>query len=549
MTTFALFPVWEGKTESLFLKRIQMKILIRNIRTPITATESEVMEQACLRLAPLTLKKDITNKHIFRRSVDTRRREITFVWSVALEIPHVLSEKELSGIDAVELYESDPLDGVSSGDEIMTERPVVVGFGPCGMFCALMLAEWGYKPIVIERGDNVLSRTQKVGKFFRDGVLDTESNIQFGAGGAGTFSDGKLVTRINDSRVGYVLKRLYSFGAPHEVLLHAKPHIGTDKLLGVVNNVAARIQELGGEIRYNTRLDEIVIKNGRAAALRTQNGEIPCSTVILAIGHSARDTYYYLKSAGFRLVPKPFSVGVRIEHLREDIDRAIYGRHAGDPRLGSAEYALSKRVGEDCVYTFCMCPGGEVVAAASEEGGVVTNGMSRYKRDGVNSNAAIAVNVLPDGDPIEFQRNLERRAYELGGRDYSAPIMTVGDFLHKTSGRKPSRVTPTYRKGKVKEANLRKLFPERISSMLELGIHDFDHKIKGFSSPSAILTGVESRTSAPLRIMRNEALLAEGFDNIYPCGEGAGYAGGITSAAVDGIRVAEEIIKRYKRFE
>ena len=526
-----------------------MKIIIRNIRTPISVTEGEVMEQAASRLAPFTLKEDIINKYIFRRSIDTRRKEITFVWSVALEIARSLSESELNKIDAVEMLESDPLDGIIEGDEIMTERPVVVGFGPCGMFAALMLAESGYRPIVIERGDNVLSRTQKVGRFFRDGILDTESNIQFGAGGAGTFSDGKLVTRINDARVGYVLSRLYSFGAPKEVLLHAKPHIGTDKLLGVVNNVAARIQELGGEIRYNTRLDEIIMKNGRATAVKTQNGEIPCSTVILAIGHSARDTYYYLKDVGFKLMPKPFSVGVRIEHLREDIDRAIYGKYAGDPRLGSAEYALSKRVGENCVYSFCMCPGGEVVAAASEEGGVVTNGMSRYKRDGVNSNAALAVNVLPDGDPIEFQRKLERAAFKLGGSDYSAPIMTVGDFLHKTSGRALSRVTPTYRKGKVKEADLRKLFPERISSMLELGIRDFDHKIKGFSSPSAILTGVESRTSAPLRIVRNEALLAEGFDNIYPCGEGAGYAGGITSAAVDGIKVAEEIIKRYKRFE
>ncbi|MBQ7779072.1 MAG: hypothetical protein IJ404_01125 [Clostridia bacterium] len=526
-----------------------MKIIIRNIRTPISVTENEVMEQACSRLAPFTLKEDIVNKHIFRRSVDTRRREITFVWSVTVEVTRSLSENELSRIDAVELLESDPLDGIIEGDEVMTERPVVVGFGPCGMFAALMLAESGYRPIVIERGDNVLSRTQKVGRFFRDGILDTESNIQFGAGGAGTFSDGKLVTRINDARVGYVLSRLYSFGAPKEVLLHAKPHIGTDKLLGVVNNIAAHVTELGGEIRYNTRLDEIIIKNGRATAVRTQNGEIPCSTVILAIGHSARDTYYYLKNVGFKLMPKPFSVGVRIEHLREDIDRAIYGKYAGDPRLGSAEYALSKRVGEDCVYSFCMCPGGEVVAAASEEGGVVTNGMSRYKRDGVNSNAALAVNVMPDGDPIEFQRQLERAAFKLGGSDYSAPIMTAGDFLHKTSGRAPSRVTPTYRKGKVKEADLRKLFPERISSMLELGIRDFDHKIKGFSSPSAILTGVESRTSAPLRIMRNESLLAEGFDNIYPCGEGAGYAGGITSAAVDGIKVAEEIIKRYKRFE
>ena len=525
-----------------------MKIIVRNIRTPISVSESEVMEQACSRLAPFTLKKDIINKHIFRRSVDTRRKEVTLVWSVAVEIANFLTENELKAIDAAELYESDPLDGITSGVEIITERPVVVGFGPCGMFAALMLAERGYRPIVIERGDNVLTRTQKVGRFSRDGVLDTESNIQFGAGGAGTFSDGKLVTRINDARVGYVLNRLYSFGAPHEVLLHAKPHIGTDKLLGVVNNVAARITELGGEIRYNTRLDGIVMNGGKANAVKTNNGEIPCSAVILAIGHSARDTYYYLKDAGFKLTPKPFSVGVRIEHLREDIDRAIYGKYAGDSRLGAAEYSLSKRIGEDCVYSFCMCPGGEVVAAASEEGGVVTNGMSRYKRDGVNSNSALAVNVMPDGDPIEFQRNLERNAFKLGGGDYSAPIMTVGDFLHKTSVRKPSRVSPTYRRGKVREADLRRLFPERISSMLEVGIRDFEHKIKGFSSPSAILTGVESRTSAPLRIMRNEALIAEGFDNIYPCGEGAGYAGGITSAAVDGIRVAEEIIKRYKGF-
>ncbi len=523
-----------------------MKVVVRNIRTPITASEKEVMEQAYLRLAPLTAEKDIIEKHIFRRSVDTRRREISLVWSVAFEIGGSISEKELLKADAIELVESDPLDGLEKGSEESENRPVVVGFGPCGMFSALLLAEEGYRPIVIERGDNVLSRTQKVGRFFKDGVLDTESNIQFGAGGAGTFSDGKLVTRINDGRVGYVLKRLYSFGAPKEVLLHAKPHIGTDRLLGVVNNIAARITELGGEIRYNTRLDGIVAVNGRATAVRTNNGEIPCSALVLAIGHSARDTYYYLQSAGFKLVPKPFSVGVRIEHLRADIDRAIYGKAAGDPRLGSAEYALSKRVGEDCVYTFCMCPGGEVVAAASEEGGVVTNGMSRYKRDGLNSNAAIAVNVMPEGDPIEFQRQLERAAFRLGGSDYSAPIMTVGDFLGGKRGTSPSRVMPTYRKGAVRISDLNTLFPKRISSMLSLGIRDFDRKIKGFASSSAVLSGVESRTSAPLRIMRNESLIAEGFDNVYPCGEGAGYAGGITSAAVDGIKVAEAIIKRYK---
>ncbi len=523
-----------------------MKIIVRDIRTPISATENEVMEQAFLRLAPLTAKKDVIDRHIYRRSVDTRRREITFVWSVAFELDRRLSESELASANAVELFESDPLDGIASGDEEMTDRPVVVGFGPCGMFNALMLAEAGYRPIVIERGDNVLTRTQKVGRFFRDGVLDTESNIQFGAGGAGTFSDGKLVTRINDARVGYVLNRLYSFGAPKEVLLHAKPHIGTDRLLGVVGSIAARITELGGEIRYNTRLCGIVMNNGKAVAVKTETGEIPCSALVLAIGHSARDTYRYLQNSGFALVPKPFSVGVRIEHLRADIDRAIYGKYAGDPRLGSAEYSLSKRVGEDCVYSFCMCPGGEVVAAASEEGGVVTNGMSRFKRDGANSNSALAVNVLPDGDPVEFQRLLEQAAFRLGGGDYSAPIMTVGDFLSGRRGHSPTRIQPTYRKGAVRVSDLKTLFPERITKMLQLGIRSFEHNISGFSDPSAILTGVESRTSAPLRILRSDSLLAEGFDNIYPCGEGAGYAGGITSAAVDGIKVAEAIIRRYK---
>lgn len=523
-----------------------MKIVVKNIRTPLSASEKDVMEQAYNRLAPLIDKKSISGSHIFRRSVDTRRRQITLVWSVAVESDAVLTQSQLSSVDASELLESDPLADIRTGDEESEHRPVIVGFGPCGMFCALLLAEAGYRPIVIERGDNVLTRTQQVGRFFKEGKLNTESNIQFGAGGAGTFSDGKLVTRINDTRTGYVLNRLYGFGAPKEITVNARPHIGTDKLLGIVSRIGARISELGGEVRYNTRLDGINFKNGKAVSVITSNGEIPCSALVLAIGHSARDTYSYLRGAGFKLLPKPFSVGVRIEHLREDIDKAVYGSQAGNPKLGSAEYALSKRIGDDCVYSFCMCPGGEVIAAASEEGGVVTNGMSAYRRNGVNSNAALAVNVMPDSDPIEFQRNLERAAFIMGGGDYSAPIQTVGDFLSHKYGTSPSRVLPTYRKGAVREGNLRKLFPERVSKMLEVGIRDFDKRIKGFSSSSALLTGVETRTSAPLRIVRNESMTAEGFDNIYPCGEGAGYAGGITSAAVDGIKVAEALIKRYK---
>ncbi len=523
-----------------------MKIIVRNIRTPISVSEKEVMEQAAKRLAPLLDKKDIACKSIFRRSVDVRHRKISFVYSVLLEVNREFTENELNSYDSDILVEADPLDNIERGSEPSEHRPVIVGFGPCGMFCALILAEAGYRPIVIERGDNVMTRAQRVGIFFREGVLDTESNIQFGAGGAGTFSDGKLVTRINDIRTGYVIKRLYELGAPKEILTQAKPHVGTDKLLSVVSNLDRRIRELGGDIYYNTRLERIDFdSSGNAVSIFAGGENIPCSQLVLALGHSARDTAYYLRDAGFCIEPKPFSVGVRIEHLRCDIEKAIYGSYAGDERLGAAEYALSKRMGKECVYTFCMCPGGEVIAAASEEGGVVVNGMSRYKRDGVNSNSALVVAVEPDSDPIEFQRRLERKAFELGGGGYCAPIQTVGDFLNGKWGTSPSKVLPTYRKGAVKEADLRKLFPKSINSMLEKGLRDFNGKIEGFSAPYGVMTGVESRTSSPIRVMRNEMLNAMGHPNVYPGGEGAGYAGGITSAAVDGIRIAEQIIKRF----
>lgn len=523
-----------------------MKIIVRNIRLPISQTEREAMEQAAGRLAPLIDKKDIKGKCIFRRSLDVRHKKLTFVYSVAIETDACIDVSSLEKYDSVQLNEADPLEAISRGDEVSENRPVIVGFGPCGMFCALVLAEQGYRPIVLERGENVLSRAQKVGVFIREGILDTESNIQFGAGGAGTFSDGKLVTRINDLRTGYVLKRLYEFGAPKQIMLNAKPHIGTDKLLSVVSAIDLRIRELGGEVRYGTKVTGIKTDaSGKAYAVMTEQGDVPCSQLVLAIGHSARDTYSLLLDSGFNMAAKPFSVGVRIEHLREDIERAMFGDEAGNPVLPSAEYALSKRVQDDCVYTFCMCPGGEVVAAASEQGGVVTNGMSRFKRDGRNSNAALVVSVMPEGDPIEFQRRLENKAFVIGGSDYKAPIQTVQGFLSGRSGSSPKKVMPTYRRGQVKEADISKLFPQKINNMLKLGLRDFDRKIKGFADPQAVLTGVESRTSAPYRILRGEGMNAIGYDNIYPCGEGAGYAGGITSAAVDGVKAAEQIIKRF----
>ena len=523
-----------------------MKIIVRNIRTPISVPEKEVREQALTRLKGLVGKDGVIGTSIYRRSVDVRHRKISFVYSVLVESLDDVSEAELVKVDAAVLKEADPLDNIVRGDEISEHRPVIVGFGPCGMFCALLLSEAGYRPIVIERGDNVLTRAQRVGIFLREGVLDTESNVQFGAGGAGTFSDGKLVTRINDIRTGYVIKKLYSLGAPAEILTQAKPHIGTDKLLSVVANADRRIRELGGEVYYNTRFEGVVTDpSGRVVAVRTTAGEIPCSSLVLAIGHSARDTVSYLRESGFDVRPKPFSVGVRIEHLRSDIEKSIYGSYAGDKRLGAAEYALSRREGEECVYTFCMCPGGEVIAAASEEGGLVVNGMSKYRRDGVNSNSALVVAVEPQGDPIEFQRTLERRAFELGGGGYVAPVQTVGDFLNGKSGTSPTRVLPTYRGGAVREADLHRLFPKNVNRMLERGLRCFNAQIEGFSSPDAVMTGVESRTSSPVRIMRGESLSAVGYTNVYPAGEGAGYAGGITSAAVDGIKIAEAIIGRF----
>ena len=527
-----------------------MKIVVRNIRTPISVSEKEVREQAARRLSPLISSENVVSTAVYRRSVDVRHGKISFVYSVLVESIAEVSETELLALDSAVLTEADPLDGIVRGDEVSEHRPVIVGFGPCGMFCALLLAEAGYRPIVIERGDNVLTRSQRVGIFLREGVLDTESNVQFGAGGAGTFSDGKLVTRINDIRTGYVIKRLYSLGAPAEILTQAKPHIGTDKLLSVVANADRRIRELGGEILYRTRFEGTLSDpSGRVVGVRTTSGDIACSQLVIAIGHSARDTVSGLRESGFEVVSKPFSVGVRIEHLRSDIERAVYGSYAGDKRLGAAEYALSRREGEECVYTFCMCPGGEVIAAASEEGGVVVNGMSRFRRDGINSNSALVVAVQPQGDPIEFQRRLERKAFELGGGNYVAPVQTVGDFLKGKSGTTPSRVLPTYRGGAVREADLRKLFPKNVNTMLERGLRYFNGRLEGFASPTAVMTGVESRTSSPVRVLRSESLTAVGFDNVYPAGEGAGYAGGITSAAVDGIRVAEAIISRYKPCE
>ena len=529
------------------------KYIVQNIKLSIDASKDEVFAQAKKRLAKFFSKKSIGKLEIYKTSVDARKKDhICFVYSVIAEISERANAKALA-LDGIVAMTDDKI-SIKYGNESLSDRPVIVGFGPCGMFCALLLAEHGYRPIVIERGSSVEKRTQDVERFTKLGILNTESNIQFGAGGAGTFSDGKLVTRINDPKCGYVLEEMHRLGAPDEIMHKAKPHIGTDYLKIVVANMEEKIKKLGGEVIYDTRLEDVIVKNGRVTQIKTGRGEMPCGALVLALGHSARDTFSMLRTHGITMIPKPFSVGVRIEHLQSDIDYALYGSSAGHPKLPQGEYNLSCHHGERGVYTFCMCPGGQVVGAASENGGVVTNGMSNFSRDGKNANSAVAVSVNPAdyGDTVEnaisFQRSLEMNAYIAGGKNYNAPCQTVGDFLGITTSSEPDRILPTYREGNVTMASLDSVLPKFVSESLRFGLMNFDKKIKGFACDDAVLTGVETRTSSPIRIPRNDAFLALGFDNLYPCGEGAGYAGGITSAAVDGIKCAIALMEKYRQF-
>jgi uncharacterized FAD-dependent dehydrogenase len=422
------------------------------------------------------------------------------------------------------------------------------------MFAALVLAEAGYKPILIERGSSISKRREEVIRFNEEQILNTETNIQFGAGGAGTFSDGKLVTRVNDPLTSYVLERFIEFGAPEEIRYIAKPHVGTDILSEVVDRILARICELGGRVLYNTKYITEISDFGVVRGIKTNNGDISCGALILAIGHSARDTYENLLSRNMNIEAKPISVGMRIEHLAEDIDYALYGSAAGTPGLGHAEYNLSCNTKTRGTYTFCMCPGGIVVAAASEEDSVVVNGMSYHSRAGKNSNSAVVTSVFKEDygstpmAAIEFQRKIERAAYKAGGSNYFAPIITVGDFLSGELKTEPKRIIPEYMcQSQTKLARPEEYLPSFVTKGISSALIDFDKKIKGFAIPDAVLTGAETRTSAPVRIIRDfESRLATGYLNLFPAGEGAGYAGGITSAAIDGIKSAIALMKIYR---
>lgn len=526
-------------------------LVIRNISLPYKVSEKEAVAIAEIRVKKYLGRTSVWGSEINRRSVDARKKnDIRFIYSVAVKTDVKPTEDMLIKMDAALLEEAVSIP--CSGNSTMQGRPLIVGMGPCGMFAAIVLAKAGYAPIVIERGKCVAERQIDVNRFMEKRILDPQSNIQFGAGGAGTFSDGKLMTRINDPICRYVLEEFVNLGAPESILTNAKPHIGTDNLLKVVDNAEKLIECLGGEVHYSTAFLETIEKNGEVIGVKTDRGQISCGALILAVGHSARDTYEYLIKSGFEVTAKDFSVGVRIEHLRNDINRAMYG-DADLSILSNAEYTLSHREGKRGVYTFCMCPGGTVIAAASEKDGVVVNGMSSYARDLENSNSAVAVSVLKEDygntpmGAIEYQRKIEKAAFDLGGGDYSVPLQTVGDFLNGRSGTEPRRIKPSYMNGKAyKCADLTLGLPSFVTDMLKKGLYQFDKRIAGFAASDALLSGYETRTSAPVRINRGETLVASGSSNIYPCGEGAGYAGGITSAAVDGVRVAHRIISEYK---
>ncbi len=530
--------------------------VFNNINLSPNASFEEAFSVVKRKLKRLDISLADISFSVFRKSIDARKRsDIKIVYSIAASGRFSAKERgRLEREGAVEVFFREP--EFEIGSEKISAPPVVVGTGPCGLFAALLLAENGYAPIVLERGACVKERQRAVRAFESGGPLSPDTNIQFGAGGAGTFSDGKLITRINDPYSSYVLKRLVEFGAPEEIKYLAKPHVGTDILSIVVDRILTRIEDLGGKVYYNTKFQRpITDVSGRADAVLTSRGEMKAGAVIIATGHSARDTYSSLIELGMTAEAKPFSVGMRIEHLTEDIDKAMYGDFAGNENLGHAEYALSHNTKVRGVYTFCMCPGGEVVAGASESLGVVTNGMSRHARAGKNSNSAVVCSVFKEDfgssplGAIEFQRKIERAAYAAGGSDYSAPIITVGDFLRGSLRTEPSRIQPTYMSssGRVRLADPSTYLPKFVCDGIKGALSAFDNKIKGFAASDAVLTGAETRTSAPIRFTRDkESGLSLGYDNIYPAGEGAGYAGGITSAAIDGIRTAMLIMKRYK---
>ena len=517
---------------------------INNLNMPLDATNDDLKQAVALKLK--CSPSDIVDWQICKKSVDARNKgNVHFVYGVDCnDLPTYPDDKDIERITPSEkLIFKVKDDGV---------RPIVVGSGPAGMFAGIALAEAGLKPIILERGSEVDIRQKEVETFWKLGKLNPESNVQFGEGGAGTFSDGKLTTSIKkDKFTAKVIQELYQAGAPQEILYLAKPHIGTDNLRIVVRNIRKKIVSLGGEYRFNTKLEDLIIKDDKIVAVQISHdgkqSEIPASRVFLAVGHSARDTFEMLHRRGVYMEQKPFAVGARIEHKQADINKAQYGKFADSPYLGAADYKMAVHLDNGrSAYTFCMCPGGSVVAAASEIGRVVTNGMSEFARNKENANAALLVGVnsadFGSEHPLAgmyFQRKLEERAFELGGKNYAAPAQSVGDFLKDKESKTAKSVQPSYTPS-VAWSKLSALFPKEIAETLYTGIIEMGRKLRGFDNPDAVLTGVESRSSSPVRIVRDE-MFQSNIKGLYPCGEGAGYAGGITSSAADALKVIHSL--------
>ena len=525
---------------------------IKEIRLPLDHPPDALAAVVAARLG--VAPGDLGVLRVFRRSHDARQTSApSFIYSVDVALADEATLlARLAGDRHVQPTPDMRYHFVGHAAAPSATRPVVVGFGPAGIFAALILAQSGFRPIVLERGKTVRERTQDTWGLWRRKVLDPESNVQFGEGGAGTFSDGKLYSQIKDpGHYGRkVLEEFVRAGAPPEILYVSKPHIGTFRLVGMVERMRREIERLGGEVRFQQRVSGLQIERGRVRGVLLASGEqLSAGQVILALGHSARDTFEMLQRAGVLMEAKPFSIGFRIEHPQSLIDRARFGRQAGHPLLGAADYKLVHhcRNGRS-VYSFCMCPGGTVVAATSEAGRVVTNGMSQYSRNERNANAGIVVGITPSDYPggalagIDLQRRLETHAFELGGGTYEAPAQLVGDFLADRPSTRLGSVIPSYRPG-VRLTSLADALPDYAIAAIREALPAFDRQIRGFAMPDAVLTGVETRTSSPLRIPRGEDCQSVNVRGLYPAGEGAGYAGGILSAGVDGIRVAEAVTR------
>ncbi len=518
----------------------------------LTPDEEESLLRARAAAALRVPEREVQRLEVFRRAVDARDG-VRFVYTVRLSVPNeerVLSRCKNKKVSPVRDTPYQLPAPVTPPDM----PPVIVGAGPAGLFCALALARCGLPPILLERGWGTERRKEDVERFWSTGCLDGDSNVQFGEGGAGAFSDGKLNTGTRDPSHRFILETFVRHGAPESILSDAKPHIGTDYLHRVLPSMRRELLELGCDIRFGHRLAGIEQRDGRLAALRVESGDgayrLPAEAVVLALGNSARDTFEMLRAAGVVMEPKPLAVGVRIEHRQADIDFAQYKALAGHPRLPASSYKLSCHLGNGRgVFSFCVCPGGTVVAAASEQGRVVTNGMSRYARDGENCNGGLLVGVtpadFPDGGPlagIAFQRGLEDAAYAAGGGGFIAPAQRVEDFLLRRPSTGPGVVRPTYRPG-VRWMNLWDVLPGFLCEALAEALPALDRKVHGYAAPDAVLTAVETRSSCPLRIVRGEDGQAS-LKGLWPCGEGAGYAGGIMSAAADGLKTARHIIQR-----